>query len=157
MMSNFHFETEFRYIFFKKFLQRRTRPQKFSKLKDALWCLWAIFAKYHIICSLLRIPLDRLAGMPKGAFTALHSTAACLCNITRRVMDIRRVQQGKVYLFLIVRQFKKFVSCDMLVLKSLHRSHPGSHFYGTQYEILADFWLVNNTEKKSFVLIMSNF
>ena len=78
-MSNFHFETEFRYIFFKKFLQRRTRPPKFSKLKDALWCLWAIFAKYHIICSLLRIPLDRLAGMPKGAFTALHSTAWAYC------------------------------------------------------------------------------
>ena len=32
--------------------------------------------------------------------------------------------------------------------KSLYRSCGGSHFYGTEYEIWADFWPVVNTEKK---------
>ena len=31
--------------------------------------------------------------------------------------------------------------------KSLYRSFVGSHFYGTEYEICADFGLVGNTEK----------
>ena len=32
--------------------------------------------------------------------------------------------------------------------KSLHRSCAGRHYYGTEYEIWADFGLVGNTEKK---------
>ena len=32
--------------------------------------------------------------------------------------------------------------------KSLYRSRVGSYFYGTEYEIWADFWPVGNTEKK---------
>jgi hypothetical protein len=32
--------------------------------------------------------------------------------------------------------------------KSLYRSCAGSHFYGTEYEIWADFGPVVNTEKK---------
>ena len=32
--------------------------------------------------------------------------------------------------------------------KSLYRSHEESHFYGTEYEIWADFWPVGNTEKQ---------
>ena len=40
--------------------------------------------------------------------------------------------------------------------KSLYRSHAGSHFYGTEYEILADFGPVGYTEKK-FGLIMKDF
>ena len=32
--------------------------------------------------------------------------------------------------------------------KSLYRSRAGSHFYGTEYEIWADFGPVGNTEKK---------
>ena len=111
-MSNFHFETEFRYIFFKKFLQRRTRPPKFSKLKDALWCLWAIFAKYHIICSLLRIPLDRLAGMPKGAFTALHSTAWACC------LSLQHNEEGNGYTESVVEQ-SIFISKGQLISKGL--------------------------------------
>jgi hypothetical protein len=31
------------------------------------------------------------------------------------------------------------------------------HFYGTEYEIWADFELAGNTEKKKLVPIMSNF
>ena len=31
--------------------------------------------------------------------------------------------------------------------KSLYRSHLGSHLYGTEYEILADFGPIGNTEK----------
>ena len=34
--------------------------------------------------------------------------------------------------------------------KSLYRSCAGSHFYGTEYEIWADFWPVSNTEKKNW-------
>ena len=36
----------------------------------------------------------------------------------------------------------------LLQAKSLYRSHAGSHFYGTEYEIWADFGPVGNTEKK---------
>ena len=32
--------------------------------------------------------------------------------------------------------------------KSLYRSRAGKHFYGTEYEIWADFGPVGNTEKK---------
>ena len=32
--------------------------------------------------------------------------------------------------------------------KSLYRSRAGSHFFGIEYEIWADFGLVVNTEKK---------
>ena len=32
--------------------------------------------------------------------------------------------------------------------KSLYRSRTRSHIYGTEYEILADFGLVGNTEKQ---------
>ena len=32
--------------------------------------------------------------------------------------------------------------------QSLYRSRAGSHFYGTEYEIWADFGPVGNTEKK---------
>ena len=41
-------------------------------------------------------------------------------------------------------------------LKSLHRSRTGSQFYGTEYEICADFGPIGNIEKK-WGLIMSNF
>ena len=44
----------------------------------------------------------------------------------------------------------------MFYAKSLYRSRAGSPFYGTEYEILADFGPVGNTEKK-IGLIMSNF
>ena len=44
-----------------------------------------------------------------------------------------------------------------LPTRSLYRSRAGSHFYGTEYEIWADFGPVGNTEKKSFGPIMSNF
>ena len=40
--------------------------------------------------------------------------------------------------------------------KSLYRSCAGSHFYGTEHEIWADFRPVGNTEKK-IGAIMSNF
>ena len=40
--------------------------------------------------------------------------------------------------------------------KLLYRSCAGSHFYGTEYEIWADFKPVGNTEKKDGP-IMSNF
>ena len=39
---------------------------------------------------------------------------------------------------------------------SLYRSHAGTHFYGTEYEFWADFWLVGNNEKK-IGPVMSNF
>ena len=35
--------------------------------------------------------------------------------------------------------------------KSLYRSRAVSHFYGTEYEILAGFGPVGNTEKKNWV------
>ena len=35
----------------------------------------------------------------------------------------------------------------MFYAKSLYRSRAGSPFYGTEYEILADFGPVGNTEK----------
>ena len=38
---------------------------------------------------------------------------------------------------------------EYLTPKSLHRSRARSHFYGTEYEIWADFGPVGNTEKKS--------
>ena len=42
--------------------------------------------------------------------------------------------------------------------KSLYRSHTGSHLYGTEYEIWADFGPVGNTEKKKdWGPIISNF
>ena len=41
--------------------------------------------------------------------------------------------------------------------KSLYRSRGESHFYGTEYEIWADFWPVGNTEKKNWGPIMNNF
>ena len=41
--------------------------------------------------------------------------------------------------------------------KSLYRSLAGSHFYGTEYEIWAEFGPVGNTEKKRSGPIMSNF
>ena len=40
--------------------------------------------------------------------------------------------------------------------KSLYRSRAGSHFYGTEYEIWADFGPVGNTEI-FFWQFMSNF
>ena len=45
-----------------------------------------------------------------------------------------------------------------LGLKQSHyiRSRVGNHFYGTEYEICADFGLVGNT-KKNIVPIMCNF
>ena len=104
--------------------------------------LYAAYSGFHQIGQLgcLRGPLLHC--------TALPGQLACLCNITRRVMDIRRVQQDKVYLFIISRKFEIFVCCNTLVPKSLHRSHSGSHFRGTEYEIWADFGPVGNTEKK---------
>jgi hypothetical protein len=36
----------------------------------------------------------------------------------------------------------------MYCSKSLYRSRAGSHFYGTEYEIWADFGPVGNTEKR---------
>ena len=36
----------------------------------------------------------------------------------------------------------------LLQPKSLYRSRTGSHFYGTEYEIWANFEPVGNTEKK---------
>ena len=42
-----------------------------------------------------------------------------------------------------------------LKAKSLYRSCAGSHFYGTEYEIWADFGPIGNTEKNGS--IMSNF
>ena len=44
-----------------------------------------------------------------------------------------------------------------LFAKSLYRSRAGNHFYGTEYDIWADFGPVGNTEKTSFGPIMSNF
>ena len=38
----------------------------------------------------------------------------------------------------------------MVYAKSLYRSPEGSHFYGTEYEIWADFGPVGNTEKKNW-------
>ena len=40
--------------------------------------------------------------------------------------------------------------------QSLYRSRAGSYFYGTEYDIWADFGPVGSTEKK-VGLIMSNF
>ena len=37
-----------------------------------------------------------------------------------------------------------------LPTRSLYRSRAGSYFYGTEYEIWADFGPVGNTEKKKF-------
>ena len=34
--------------------------------------------------------------------------------------------------------------------KSIYRSREGSNFYGTEYEIWADFGPVGNTEKKNW-------
>ena len=87
------------YIYFKKFLQRRTRPPKFSKLNARIAygqflpniILYAAYSRFHQIGQ-----LGCLRG-PLLLCTALPGHAACLCNITRRVMDIRRVQQDKVY------------------------------------------------------------
>jgi hypothetical protein len=45
---------------------------------------------------------------------------------------------------------------DFQASKSLYRSRAGGHFYGTENEIWAGFWLVGNTKKK-FEPIMSNF
>ena len=39
--------------------------------------------------------------------------------------------------------------------KSLYRSRAGSYFYGPEYKIWANFWLVGNNEKSGS--IMSNF
>ena len=39
---------------------------------------------------------------------------------------------------------------EWLIPKSLCRSRAGNHFYGTEYDIWADFWPVGNTEKKRF-------
>ena len=38
-----------------------------------------------------------------------------------------------------------------LFAKSLYRSRAGNHFYGTEYDIWADFGPVGNTEKKSIL------
>ena len=40
------------------------------------------------------------------------------------------------------------IDAYLVCSKSLHRSRAGSHFYGTEYEIWADFGQVGNTEKK---------
>ena len=40
--------------------------------------------------------------------------------------------------------------------KPLYTSRGESHFYGTEYEIWADFWSVDNT-KKNWVPILINF
>ena len=45
----------------------------------------------------------------------------------------------------------------MNLFYSQYRSRAGSHFYGTEYEIWADFGPVGNTEKKVGGPIMSNF
>ena len=37
-----------------------------------------------------------------------------------------------------------------LFAKSLYRSRAGNHFYGTEYDIWADFGPVGNTEKNQF-------
>ena len=62
---------------------------------------------------------------------------------------------------IILRTESNFVWVDdtllyWMWLKSLYRSHTGSHFYGTEYEIWTDFWPVGNTLKK-FGPNMSNF
>ena len=41
--------------------------------------------------------------------------------------------------------------------KSLFRSRAGSHFYGTEYEIWADFGPVGNTEKKNWAVKYATF
>ena len=41
--------------------------------------------------------------------------------------------------------------------KSLYRSRAGSHFYGTEYEIWADFRPVGNTEKKHWAVNYATF
>ena len=46
---------------------------------------------------------------------------------------------------MLVLQLKHFP--QNLLPKSLYRSCAGSHFYGTKYEIWADFGPVGNTEK----------
>ena len=46
-----------------------------------------------------------------------------------------------------------------LGLKQSHyiRSRVGNHFYGTEYEIWADFWLVGNTDKKNQAIFFFQF
>ena len=45
---------------------------------------------------------------------------------------------------------------DDLGPKALYRSHAGSHLYGTEYEIWADFGPIGNSKKK-WGPIMTNF
>ena len=41
---------------------------------------------------------------------------------------------------------KVFGWSNWILTKSLHRSRAGSHFYGSEYEICADFGPFGNTE-----------
>ena len=53
------------------------------------------------------------------------------------------------FLFLVAGTEKSKGSREKsgLYTKSLYRSCAGSHFYGTEFEIWADFGTVGNTEK----------
>ena len=41
--------------------------------------------------------------------------------------------------------------------ESLYRNRKGSHFYGTEYDIWADFRPVGNTEKKNWAVKYATF
>ena len=73
----------------------------------------------------------------------------------RQITKNKKVEKAGVY-----DVVKKWYTCNFtagcLVPKSLYRSRAESHFYGTEYEIWADFGPVGNTEKQPGP-IMSNF
>ena len=71
----------------------------------------------------------------------------------KKNIDKKEVKMEKMIMVIV----GIFIFCNSVQAKSLYRSRAGRHFYGTEYEIWADFGPVGNTEKKYGGPIMSNF
>ena len=99
------------------------------------------------------VEVSRIAGKAQ-----LHLT--CSENSTNDYQNERSCTFNDQYTRMFVYECS---TEDMLAFidhyrpKSLYRSRARSHFYGTEYEICADFGPDGNTEKKVGGPIMSNF
>ena len=58
------------------------------------------------------------------------------------------IQLRRICLKILSKKDVHICRINLSWTKSLYRSRTGSHFYGTEYEIWADFGPVGNTEKK---------
>ena len=80
------------------------------------------------------------------------SLLAKICTFLKRELGHKRDEIGRNtdYGHMMA---KSLILCSLNSYpkpKSLYRSRAGSNFYGTEYEIQADFGPVGNTEKKNW-------